>query len=270
MPHTNRKRHLTQELSKQYLNGELSPREMYLVEDLLLENDFYFEAMEGLERMPWERCERAVDQTLETISHNFKIKPRTNWKRNGIMLAAVALIAAGLGTIWFFDSKSPHTLDLTSESRSAGPDEPLEETLMPKIPSEEDQLSADSSSEQTSRDNQQDLSTTPLEESDTETFPAPADKPVLTSHVAVGRIVDIRGEALNNIMVSVDGISDSTDKSGYYALRIPPGTTKMTLRHPAFSLEVEIDTSENWEIVLDVDQRQIIEKYPINAANRFK
>ena len=239
---------------------------MYLVEDQLLENDFYFEAMEGLERVPWERCQLAVDQTVDTITQNFKIRPRSHWKRNTIMLAAVGLIAAGLGTFWIFDSKSPETLDLTTESRSAGPQEPATEETTPALPNKNAEIPEDSTS-QTAPDNLPETSDSkPL----AETPPQSQSEPLAAGHIAVGRIVDIQGEALKNIQVSADGTSDNTDKSGYYALRVPPGSTKMVLKHPAFSLEVEIDTSENWEIVVDVDRQQVIEKYPINAANRFK
>ncbi|MDH3711556.1 MAG: hypothetical protein OER04_16815 [Cyclobacteriaceae bacterium] len=272
MPHNTCNRHLTQELSKQYLSGTLTPHEMYLVEDRLLESDFFFEAMEGLEQMPWDRCQQAVDEASKAIHENFKIKKRSRFSQNQIIMAAVALIAMGLGTFWIIHSNSGNPMDLSTESNAPGETEVIEKRNSQEDEGEIQAIDSSSTSSSSSIDS------TPPSQVENETNgqnsgPAqstPSAKTAVGGPIAVGRIVDTRGDALEGILVSASGVKDYTDESGYYALRIAPGTTTIMLEHPDFNLQFEVDTSENWEIVVNVEQKEIIEQYPINTGNRFK
>jgi len=86
----------------------------------------------------------------------------------------------------------------------------------------------------------------------------------------VGRIVDTRGIAIPNALVTSGKVSDTTDRSGYYALKIAKGGTQILVTHLATEYLVEIDTNQNWEIVLDIAKQVVHDYHPMNAANRFK
>jgi len=86
----------------------------------------------------------------------------------------------------------------------------------------------------------------------------------------VGRIVDTRGIAIPNALVTSGKVSDTTDRSGYYALKIATGGTQLLVTHLTTEYLVEIDTNQNWEIVLDIAKQVVHDYHPMNAANRFK
>jgi len=70
--------------------------------------------------------------------------------------------------------------------------------------------------------------------------------------------------------VSSGQVSDTTDKSGYYALKIAKGGRQILITHLATEYFVDIDTNQNWEIVLDIAKQVVHDYHPMNAANRFK
>lgn len=243
---------------------------MYLVEDRLVESDFCFEAMEGLEMIPWSRCQRAVDETRQKIRENFKIKKRSPFSDTRIMMAALALIILGLGGFWIIHSNSNDTTDLTTEAREPvnfDNPAPLKEHSTPQKEAMADPQEGNEPQKVPARE--------PLEKlppSEITTSRADAEKSVAGDlrHLAVGRIVDIGGQALQGVTVTALGISDRTDDNGYYALRLPAKSSILMLEYEGFSMEAKVDTSQNWEIVIDPEKHELVEQYPINVGNRFK
>lgn len=288
MPHTNCSRHLTQELSKQYLNGKLSSKEMYAVEDRLLENDFYFEAMEGLEVVPWDRCQQAVDQVREQIIANYKVKQRSSWNQRTVAYIALGTLVLGVGLAWFAMSGPNKSADLTAEGTENLQPAAKGPSLAEKNPdiSWENKPGSDSlnafKDTITMVENVNEASASELLETKDHQLVVEGTKETVISrrpqktsspveaHIAVGRIIDINGIALQNVMVIAGPVSDVTDKSGYYAIRVPYGLASVQIKHSGFTANIEIDTKENWEIVLDLTNGSVKDFYPINGGNRFK
>ena len=86
----------------------------------------------------------------------------------------------------------------------------------------------------------------------------------------MGRVIDIKGLAIPDATVSWGNSSDTTDNFGYFALKVPLGNAEIVVSHLSTNYSLEIDTNQNWEIVLDIANRKIYDYTPMNAANRFK
>ena len=261
--------YLERELSKQYLTGTLSPKEKYQVEDHLLEHDFSFEAMEGLEQVDWKQVETHLNETEARIISEFSL-PQAHLNHK-LVLSMVGVLTSILLATWYFTS-SPETVDMsppelntaTSPVLDKELDEPLQEESLE--PEKIDTINTPAKNE---------IATpAPVTPKVTE----PKTKPPVLSkskespaiHIAVGRVVDVKGLAIVNATVQSGRVSDTTDNYGYFALKVPKGGAKVTVSHLATDYQVEIDTNQNWEIVLDVAKRKVYDYSPMNAANRFK
>ncbi len=265
----NCRRHLSQEMTQKYLNGSLSPDEMYEVEDRLLESDFYFEAMEGLEKVPWDLCEKAVDSARERIATKYHISKKKSGATTKMLVAAFTLVMAAAGFWWYMQSETSQTYDLSP---------PPQETYPPS--SQQMPTSGDLKSNETPVDLQTQVQDT-IVAAEVKAEDPPDDIPNngeprqpavgdASNYVAVGRIIDQDGQAIANVTVSMGTTSDTTDKSGYYALRVQPGKQTIQLKYGEFTADVDVNTNQNWEIVLDPVKSAIISSYPVIGANRFK
>ena len=83
-------------------------------------------------------------------------------------------------------------------------------------------------------------------------------------------MIDIKGLAIPDAVVTWRNQSDTTDSNGYFAIRTPLGGVKIMVTHLATNYPIEIDTNQNWNIVLDIAEQKILDYTPMNAANRFK
>ena len=267
--------YLERELSKQYLTGTLSPKEKYQIEDHLLEHDFSFEAMEGLEQIEWKQVEAHLIETEARIVSEFSL-PQANLNHR-LVLSLVGVLTSVLLVTWYFSS-NPETVDMSPPELNTASSPVLENEVGEPI--QETNIEPE-------------LSTTEPEQLDTintsvkkEITPPPVTRKVSKSkntpptqakseestiiHIAVGRVVDVKGIAIVNATVLSGRVSDTTDSYGYFALKVPKGGAKVTVSHLATDYQVEIDTNQNWEIVLDVAKRKVHDYSPMNAANRFK
>jgi len=269
-------------LSKQYLAGTLSPKEKYQIEDRLLENDFYFEAMDGLEQVPWEQCQKQLEETESRIIREFSINQGANPAQK-IALTLIGLFVTSLLTTWYFTSGSTKTIDL-----SPAPKAPIstaaknqQSEVAPQLKSTPEVISVDTASKLSQdkvavdKDLKKDLSNTKItatSKKEPATTAAPIKRRIdyTVTHITVGRIVDTRGIAIPDAVVSSGQVSDTTDKSGYYALKIAKGGRQILITHLATEYFVDIDTNQNWEIVLDIAKQVVHDYHPMNAANRFK
>lgn len=265
-------------MSKQYLAGTLSPKEKYQIEDRLLENDFYFEAMDGLEQVPWEQCQKQLEETESRIIREFSINQGANPAQK-IALTLIGLFVTSLLTTWYFTSGSTKTIDL-----SPAPKAPIstaaknqQSEVAPQLKSTPEVISIDTASKLSQdkvavdKELKKDLrNTTSKNEPATTAAPIKRSIDYTVTHITVGRIVDTRGIAIPDAVVSSGQVSDTTDKSGYYALKIAKGGRQILITHLATEYFVDIDTNQNWEIVLDIAKQVVHDYHPINAANRFK
>jgi len=99
-------------LSKQYLAGTLSPEKKYEIEDQLLKNDFYFEAMEGLEQLSWGKCQKQLEETESRIIKEFSIDQGANTTQKIALTVLGLFITSILGT-WYFTTSTLKTVDLS-------------------------------------------------------------------------------------------------------------------------------------------------------------
>ncbi len=265
-------------MSKQYLAGTLSPKEKYQIEDRLLENDFYFEAMDGLEQVPWEQCQKQLEETESRIIREFSINQGANPAQK-IALTLIGLFVTSLLTTWYFTSGSTKTIDL-----SPAPKAPIstaaqnqQSEVAPQLKSTPEVISIDTASKLSQdkvavdKELKKDLrNTTSKNEPATTAAPIKRRIDYTVTHITVGRIVDTRGIAIPDAVVSSGQVSDTTDKSGYYALKIAKGGRQILITHLATEYFVDIDTNQNWEIVLDIAKQVVHDYHPMNAANRFK
>gem|GEM_PF-6900756 len=273
---------VTAETSKKYLAGELTAAEMYRVEFLMLENDFCFEAMEGLERVPWDHCQKAMESAQTRIRSQYNIS--SNERRRNTRLMAVALLIAlgGLGIFWAANGTKDNAIDLSPAIEENLPpareqvlDQQVKEPLhvesndRPGPPTEEAITDEIQPLERNQEDEEPNIEKQVSPPINTSTSTKKPDNP-LPLHIAVGRIVDPKGLALNGVSVQVGGEQSNTDESGYYTLNLPSGKMTLTLEYMGISTTTEIDSDQNWQIVLDVSKGEIIESQALNTANRFK
>ena len=168
---------LSLELMQKYREGKLSPREMHRIERLLLENPFYAEAMEGLEKME-------KDTSLGT--HMADLKERLHQRISGHqksipmfhrawqIAAAVVLLAVGSWVGYnFYNNEGPteQRLSMQNEPPVASETAPAPAPLRDELKAEEmDQApDATSSTENPVSSNVQESESpvnTPIESSD--------------------------------------------------------------------------------------------------------
>lgn len=254
--------------------------ENYQVEDRLLENDFHFEAFEGLEKVPWGKCQKQLESTEARIINEFALEASSPTGFRTLTLAVTGLIAV-VASIWYFNRSTPETIDLSNDRPEVS--SPAPEVVMPadSISSNANANSEGDSDEATditddSLENEiKPKAINPAAISKTKKVPKspsttttkPDDKP---AHITVGRVVDTKGIPVPNAKVSAATASDTTDKSGYYALKIPRGSTNIEVTHLSTTYSVEVDGNQNWVIVLNIANREVKDYYPMKAANRFK
>ena len=251
---------LNRDLSKEYLAGNLTPKENYQIEDKLLEDDFGYLAFEGLEQLPSDQWQRHLEHTESRIIEEFGIDSNKGIKRR-VTLGVAGLVAA-LMVSWYFFSPSQDPIDLSSNqveissepSVDKSEQTPLVDTLAQISPIEEE------------------IEEEPMAKPEKKepVKPPPTIPKNVKTHITVGRIVDIKGIPVVQAIVTSGKATDTTDKSGYYALKVAKGGIKVSVSHLATPYVVEIDSQQNWEIVLDIAQRKVQDYYPMNAANRFK
>ena len=269
---------MKRELSKQYLSGTLSPKEKYQIEDRLLENDFYYEAMEGLEQLPWAQCQKHLEETESRLIEEFSINQSAGPTKK-IALTVIGLFVSSLLATWYFTSGTQKTVDLSpvpKESVStAAIDQQFEvaseNNSTPEVTSVDTASNLTQAKVVVDKESKKARNTEATAAIKTKTTP-PVQKRIddAATHITVGRIVDTRGIAIPNALVTSGSESDTTDKSGYYALKIAKGGTQILVTHLETEYFVEIDTNQNWEIILDIAQQTVHDYYPMNAANRFK
>lgn len=263
-------------MTKQYLTGALSSGEKYRVEDRLLENDFSYDAMEGLEHTSWDLCELHLAETESRIIEEFSIGQNRGINKT-VAITLIGLFTTALLVTWYF-STGPETIDISLtdvETATTAPvdkqvDEHLNEVAI--IPQPSDSTADTQPSEENTDDEPK------IKDNETGTPPAKIQAPVkaeknderIANHIAVGRVIDVKGLAISNATVKSGNAVDTTDRSGYFALKLPKGGVRITVSHLATDYTVEIDSNQNWEIILDVTSRKVHDYRPINAANRFK
>ena len=267
-------------MCKRYLLGALSPKENYQVDNHLLENDFFFEAMDGLEQVPWQQSEKHLEETESRIIKEFSINKGQTVKKN-LAWTGLGLFMASLLGIWYFNNSDP--TDFTQRRNEATSKAPTESTA----PTEQ-QLNKDLEREPETSTSPtiplEDIATIKTPEQIPTTKPSPIvarKKPQVNQtpdnsntadkHITVGRIVDTEGLAIPFAVVTSGSASDTTDVSGYFALKVAILITLLLVTHLGVPYPpVEIDTNQNWQIILDVANKSLLNYHPINAANRFK
>ena len=260
-------------MSKQYLAGTLSPEKKYEIEDQLLKNDFYFEAMEGLEQLSWGKCQKQLEETESRIIKEFSIDQGANTTQKIALTVLGLFISSILGT-WYFTTSTLKTVDLSptpKETLSTAPDKITLEDTASKITSTKVVVDKEPKNDLNNTLGATATATaTPATKKTTSTPPVQRRIDDAATHITVGRIVDTRGIAIPNALVTSGKVSDTTDRSGYYALKIAIGGTQLLVTHLTTEYLVEIDTNQNWEIVLDIAKQVVHDYHPMNAANRFK
>jgi len=248
-----------------------------------LENDFAFEAFEGLHESGWHQTQRHLDKVDERIVNDFALNEKTGLSRN-LALGIVGLLTAAMATYYFVSSDSK-SMDLSSsQNEAAEPSVENEGSLgitedsihnfvdsvelnKPREPISVSESKPNSEKEAPNKNTgktKKTVATKPTKQVEIET------KTAADLHISVGRIVDTKGIPIVDAQVISGNIKDTTDESGYYALKIPRGGAIIFVNHLSIKYQVEIDSNQNWEIVLDIANQQVNDYYPMNAANRFK
>ena len=229
--------------------------------------------MEGLEQLEWNQIERHLNQTESRIISEFGLQANTISRK--LVLSVVGILTGALIATWYFSS-NPETVDMSPPELSTATS-PLPENELDQVP-EVDEVPGDPESNAPIADSvisieSSEITPEPVESKVSKPKPAPANTGSdenIETHIAVGRVVDVKGLAIVNATVHSGDISDTTDSYGYFALRVPKGGTKVIVTHLATDYQLEIDTNQNWEIVLDVAKQKVYDYSPMNAANRFK
>ena len=249
-------------MSKQYLAGTLSPKENYQIEDRLLENDFGYQAFEGLEQVDVTQWQKHLEDTESRIINEFGIQQGADLKQN--VTVGIAGLAACVIAAWFIFAPGQEPLDLTTNQ--------IEESA--EAADQKESVSAALDTLEVQAPPIQDKKPEPLKKVEPQAKepvkPKPTIPKTVETHITVGRIVDSKGIPVVNATVSYGKAIDTTDKSGYYALKVSHGGIKVKVTHLTTPYLVEIDSHQNWEIVLDIAEQEVIDYYPMNAANRFK
>lgn len=256
---------MSRDISRQYLAGILSSKVNYRIEDRLLENDFCYDAFEGLEQVSWKQCQNHLEAIESRIIDEFNIEPG-HWSGWKLTLGIIGILTA-LTTAWYLTTSSPGPTDFSRRQ--------VETTGTPPVEEVKDQSVADTIPDPEPA-NRAEIISADIQENQTikltvKTSKVAPVKPNNTgSRITVGRIIDAKGIPLTNAKVRSGEVTDSTDKSGYYALKVPGGGIVVKVVHLATEYEVEIDSNQNWEIVLDIARQVVVDYYPMNAANRFR
>jgi hypothetical protein len=271
---------MDRELSKQYLSGKLSPRENYQIESRLLENDFSYDAIEGLEQVSWDQCQKQLEAVEARIIRELTSKQNQGLGRK-LSLGLIGILTT-LTIAWYFTAGNSSSIDLSNRQVAATgtpPAKQVKETSAPEhdlrhktdtpgksVTPKNTNLAGKSSLGATASERNQPLKLQTVKTSEVATVKSKA----VETRITVGRIIDAKGIPVTNAKVLSGNMTDITDKSGYYALKVPGEGIMIKVRHLATEYEVEIDANQNWEIKLDIVQQAVIDYYPMNAANRFK
>ena len=255
------------------------------MDNRLLENDFYFEAIDGLEQVPWQQSEKHLEETESRIIKEFSINKDRAAKKN-LAWAGLGMFIASLLGIWYFAGSGP--IDFTNETSTAPNEQELND-----VHEEEFNNALEEEIKNEPQKNKSEVSPSPAilpEDSATietpEKIPTTKPSPIVDRkktqvnqtndisnsadiHITVGRIVDTKGLAIPFAVVTSGSVSDTTDANGYFALKVAKGGVKLLVTHLGVPYQVEIDTNQNWQITLDVANKTF-DYRPINAANRFK
>lgn len=175
------------------------------------------------------------------------------------MAIGVTGLLATLAAAWFFFYPNPEPLDLTTNQleQSAEPSNQISatDTISVEVPETITRKAEPTTAKPKIKD--------PVK-------PAVTIPKNVETHITVGRIVDTKGIPVFKATVTYGNARDTTDKSGYYALKVSDRGIKVKVIHLSTPYLVEIDSHQNWEIVLDIAEQKVIDYYPMNAANRFK
>jgi hypothetical protein len=267
---------MDRELSKQYLSGKLSPRENYQIESRLLENDFSYDAIEGLEQVSWDQCQKQLEAVEARIIREYTSKQNQGLGRK-ISLGLIGILTT-LTIAWYFTAGNSSSIDLSNRQVAATGTPPAKQVKETSAPENDLRHKTDTPGKSVTPKNtnlagKSSLGATAgerkLQKVKTSEVAAVKSKAVET-RITVGRIIDAKGIPVTNAKVLSGNMTDITDKSGYYALKVPGEGIMIKVRHLATEYEVEIDANQNWEIKLDIVQQAVIDYYPMNAANRFK
>ena len=249
-------------MSKQYLAGTLSPKENYQIEDRLLENDFGYQAFEGLEQVDGTQWQKHLEDTESRIIKEFGIQAGQDVKRS-VTLGIAGLMVSAIAA-WFIFKPGQEPLDLTHDQvQESAEAVDQKEINTPALDTLEVQAPPIQEKKPEPSNKVKSLAKEPVK-------PKPIPPKNVETHITVGRIVDNKGIPVVNAVVSYGKAVDTTDKSGYYALKVSHGGIKVKVTHLTTPYLVEIDSHQNWEIVLDIAGQKVIDYYPMNAANRFK
>lgn len=259
---------LNRELSKQYLAGNLSPRENYQIESRLLENDFGYDAIEGLEQVSWDQCQKQLEAVEDRIIREFSFKPNKGFGRK-LGLALIGILTT-VSIAWYSTTWNSSSIDLSNRQVEASGTTLATQEKETPVPEADvannNGTSGESNLTTTARKRDQPLKLQSLKTSEV----AEVKPKAVETRITVGRIIDAKGVPVANAKVLSGNMTDTTDKSGYYALKVPAEGITVSVMHMATEYQVEIDANQNWEIKLDIVQQSVIDYYPMNAANRFK
>jgi len=242
----------------------------------MLENDFTYDAFEGLEQIPWIQCQWQIEATEARIMEEFDLGSPKNTSRT--IAAGIVGMLALIASVWFFTNSPTETVDLSDNKPETSSPAPQASSL-PETDFMVTEEETPSDTEATNKPPVANTESTELATSNTKKTQSVNSKKLVVqdvngidklAHITVGRVVDTKGIPIRNATVSSGVVTDTTDKSGYYALKIPQGSTQIIVTHLTTRYSVEINTNQNWMIVLDIADRAVKDYYPINPANRFK
>ena len=129
-----KKRDISREEMRQYLEGKLKGKAAHEVERHLLENEFANEAMDGFEGFDQELIDADIDHLKARVASK---------KRNGFfyyVAAAVALLIVSLSSVWFLMDQvnDDSTLSYEEQINSEKDELPTDESVTEPIPQQED------------------------------------------------------------------------------------------------------------------------------------
>ena len=202
------------------------------------------------------------------IIDEFNIK-QSRGLNKALTLSIIGMLTALVAT-WYLTTGNSGSIDLSEAQEQAGSEPKAEELTALAVPdsTEGENVTPADSTKVAATNKKSEL---PIE---LQTARSPEVVPTIPktieTRITVGRIIDIKGIPVVDATVSSGAVNDTTDKSGYYAIKVTAGGTELKVSHLATEYVVEIDSHQNWEIVLDIARQEVIDYYPMNAANRFK